>query len=138
MRHHTGRVAVLGLTAGLTMTGCQEETTLTGLDQAGASVEELVGEQMTLTNEVQAVLGQELVTIGAEGRRGPWCSSTRSPTDWPPATRWRPTGTVEIGDPFSVDDLERLQQYTDNNTATYLVDRDREPYLAEATITKID
>jgi hypothetical protein len=135
MRHHTASVAVLGLTAGLMVTGCQEETTLTEMDQAGAPVEELVGEQMTLTNEVQAVLGQELVTIGAEGTM---VFVDEVPDGLAPGDTVEATGTVEIGDPFSVDDLERLQQYTDNNTATYLVDRDREPYLAEATITKID
>lgn len=135
MNHRAVSLAALGLAGGLFLTGCADDTTLTEMDQAGAPVEELVGEQMTLTNEVQAVLGQELVTIGEDETM---VFVDEVPDGLAPGDDVEVTGTVEIGDPFSVDDLERLQQYTDSSTATYLVDRDEEPYLVDATLTKLD
>lgn len=135
MKSRALTLAAVSIAGGLLLAGCQDETTLTEMDQAGAPVEELVGEQMTLTNEVQAVLGQELVTMGDEETM---VFVDEVPDGLAPGDTVEATGTVEIGDPFSVDDLERLQQYTDTNTATYIIDRDREPYLVDATITKVD
>ncbi|WP_222129298.1 hypothetical protein, partial [Kocuria rosea] len=48
------------------------------------------------------------------------------------------TGTVEKRDVFTIDDLETLQQVTDEETAQYFVNREEELILTDATVTRTD
>lgn len=136
MTYRTFIVAAVGLTGALLLTGCQDETRLTELDQSGASNEELVGEEITLTNDVEGIYGQEFLTMGDEKTV---VFVTEMPTDLRPGDEVEATGTVASGDLFSeAGDRDRLYQLTDTQTANYLVNRESELYLTEATVTVIE
>lgn len=127
-------LAAAGLAGALLLTGCEDDTDLTSADQAGVPTEELVGEEMTLTNEVAGVFGQELITIGDDETM---VFVEEVPEGLGPGDDVEVTGVVAVGDPLDVDDLDRLNLVTDSDTATYLIDRGSEPYLEEATITPV-
>jgi hypothetical protein len=64
-----GRALSAGLGAlllGGAAAGCTQETELTQADQSQVPTEELIGDTMTLTNEVQHILADRIITIGAE------------------------------------------------------------------------
>ncbi|MFI7481952.1 hypothetical protein ACH9EU_05995 [Kocuria sp. M1R5S2] len=132
MTYRTLTVAVAGLT-GLLLTGCQDETRLTQLDQSGVSTEELVGEEITLTNEVEGIFGEEFLTMGDEQTV---VFVTEMPEGLSPGDEVEATGVVEEGDLFSEPgDRDRLMLLTDEENANYLVNRGPEPYLTDATVT---
>ncbi|GAA1757100.1 hypothetical protein [Kocuria aegyptia] len=136
MTHRTRIVAAAGLTGALLLTGCQDETRLTELDQSEVSTEELVGEQITLTNEVEGIYGEEFLTMGDELTV---VFVTEMPADLRPGDEVEATGTVAAGDLFSEPgDRDRLMRLTDEETANYLVNRESEPYLTEATVTVVE
>jgi hypothetical protein len=136
MTHRTLTVAAAGLTGALLLTGCQDETRLTELDQSGVSTEELVGKQVTLTNEVEGIYGEEFVTMGDELTV---VFVSEMPADLRPGDEVEATGTVAAGDLFSEPgDRDRLMRLTDEETANYLVNRESEPYLTEATVTVVE
>ncbi len=136
MTHRTLTLAAAGLTGALLLTGCQDETRLTQLDQSGVPTEELVGEEITLTNEVEEIFGEEFLTMGDEQTI---VFVTDMPADLRPGDEVEATGTVEAGDVFSEpEDRDRLMLMTDEGTANYLVNRDSEPYLTEATVTVVE
>ena len=134
--HSTRRALTTGL-AGLLLagavTGCTRETDLTEAAQSDVPTEELVGQEMTLTNEVQEVLAHQVITIGAEDTV---VVAEQLPGDLVRGDDVEVTGTVEERDVFTVDDLEALQQVTDDETAQYLVDRGKELILVDATVTR--
>ena len=134
--HSTRRALTTGL-AGLLLagaaTGCTQETDLTEAAQSDVPTEELVGQEMTLTNEVQEVLAHQVITIGAEDTV---VVAEQLPGDLVRGDDVEVTGTVEERDVFTVDDLEALQQVTDDETAQYLVDRGEELILVDATVTR--
>ncbi|ALU38789.1 hypothetical protein AS188_02400 [Kocuria flava] len=115
-----------------TVAGCAEETELTQADQSGVPTEELVGETMTLTGEVQAVLAHQVIAIGAEDTL---VMAEQLPEGIMVGDEVEATGTVEERDVFTVDDLESLQTVTDQETAQLYVDRGEEPILVDATVT---
>ncbi|GAA1754898.1 hypothetical protein [Kocuria aegyptia] len=137
MTHHrTPILAAAGLAAALALTGCQDETRLTQLDQSEVSTEELVGEEITLTNEVEEIFGEEFLTMGAEQTV---VFVAEMPEGLSPGDEVEATGTVEAGDLFSEPgDRERLLRLTDEETANYLVNRESEPYLTDATVTVVE
>lgn len=136
MTHRTLTLAAAGLAGALLLTGCQDETDLTQLDQSGVPTEELVGEEMTLTNEVEEIFGETFLTMGDEQTV---VFVTEMPDDLRPGDEVEATGTVEAGDLFSEPgDRDRLLQMTDEETANYLVNRESEPYLTEATVTVVE
>ncbi|MFI7493312.1 hypothetical protein ACH9D2_09085, partial [Kocuria sp. M4R2S49] len=129
-------LAVAGLTGALLLTGCQDETRLTQLDQSGVSTEELVGQQITLTNDVEGIYGEEFLTMGDEQTV---VFVSEMPADLRPGDEVEATGTVAAGDLFSEPgDRDRLMRLTDEETANYLVNRESEPYLTEATVTVVE
>ena len=95
--------------------------------------EELVGETMTLTNEVQEVLVPGVIAIGAEDTI---VMAQQFPEDLTVGEKDEVTGTVESRDVFTIDDLEALLAVTDEETATHYIDRQEELILTEATVTK--
>ena len=121
-------LALLGAT-----TGCTDETRLTQLDQSEVPAEELVGETMTLTKEVQEVLVPGVIAIGAEDAI---VMAQQFPEDLTVGDEVEVTGTVESRDVFTIDDLEALLAVTDEETATPYIDREEELILTEATVTK--
>lgn len=136
MTHRTLTVAAAGLTGALLLTGCQDETRLTELDQSGVSNEELVGEEITLTNDVEGIYGEEFLTMGDE-RTVVFVEDM--PAEVRPGDEVEAIGTVASGDLFSdPGDRERLFQLTDEETANYLVNRESELYLTEATVTVVE
>lgn len=136
MTHRTQTLAVAGLTGALLLTGCQDETRLTQLDQSGVSTEELVGQQITLTNDVEGIYGEEFLTMGDEQTV---VFVSEMPADLRPGDEVEATGTVAAGDLFSEPgDRDRLMRLTDEETANYLVNRESEPYLTEATVTVVE
>lgn len=136
MTHRTLTLAAAGLAGAMLLTGCQDETRLTQLDQSGVSTEELVGEEMTLTNEVEEIFGEEFLTMGDEQTV---VFVTEMPDDLRPGDQIEATGIVEAGDLFSEPgDRDRLLLLTDETNANYLVNRETEPYLTEATVTVVD
>ena len=136
MTHRTLTLAAAGLTGALLLTGCQDETELTQLDQAGVPTEELVGEEITLTNEVEGIYGEEFLTMGDEQTI---VFVAEMPADLRPGDEVEATGTVESGDVFSEPgDRDRLMLLTDEETANYLVNREPELYLTEATVTVVE
>ncbi|MFI7584232.1 hypothetical protein ACH9DO_10600 [Kocuria sp. M1N1S27] len=136
MTHRTLTLAAAGLAGAMLLTGCQDETRLTQLDQSGVSTEELVGEEMTLTNEVDEIFGEEFLTMGDEQTV---VFVTEMPEDLRPGDEIEATGTVAAGDLFSEPgDRDRLLRLTDEITANYLVNRESEPYLTEATVTVVE
>ena len=130
----TATAAAALLLAG-TVAGCAEETELTQADQSGVPTEELVGETMTLTGEVQAVLAHQVIAIGAEDTL---VMAEQLPEGIMVGDEVEATGTVEERDVFTVDDLESLQTVTDQETAQLYVDRGEEPILVDATVTAAD
>ncbi|GAB2598803.1 hypothetical protein GCM10009696_00250 [Kocuria himachalensis] len=128
----TGAAALL--TAGA-VAGCTSETALTQADQSGIPTEELVGDTMTLTNEVQEILAHGIITIGAEDTI---IVTEQLPEGLSAGDDVEATGTVVERDVFTVDDLDALQRVTDQQTAQYLVNRGEEPILADATVTRTD
>ncbi len=128
----TAAAAATLLLAG-TAAGCAEETELTQADQSGVPSEELVGETMTLTGEVQEILAHQVIAIGAEDTL---VLADRLPEDLAVGDEVEATGTVEERDVFTVDDYEALQEVTDQETAQLYVGRDEEPILVDATVTK--
>lgn len=136
MTHRTLTLAAAGLAGALLLTGCQDETELTEMDQSGVPTEELVGEEMTLTNEVEEIFGEDFLTMGDEQTV---VYVTEMPDDLRPGDEVEATGIVEAGDLFSEPgDRDRLLQLTDEETANYLVNRESEPYLTEATVTVVE
>lgn len=128
----TAAAAAALLLAG-TAAGCAEETELTQADQSGVPSEELVGETMTLTGEVQEILAHQVIAIGAEDTL---VLADQLPEDLAVGDEVEATGTVEERDVFTVDDYEALQEVTDQETAQLYVGRDEEPILVDATVTK--
>ncbi|MFF0903508.1 UNVERIFIED_CONTAM: hypothetical protein RF653_07505 [Kocuria sp. CPCC 205316] len=116
-----------------TAAGCAEETELTQADQSGVPSEELVGETMTLTGEVQEILAHQVIAIGAEDTL---VLADQLPEDLSVGDEVEATGTVEERDVFTVDDYEALQEVTDQETAQLYVGREEEPILVDATVTK--
>ena len=136
MTHRTLTLAAAGLTGALLLTGCQDETRLTQLDQSGVSTEELVGQEITLTNEVEEIFGEEFLTMGAEQTV---VFVSEMPADLRPGDEVEATGIVEAGDLFSEPgDRDRLLRLTDEQNANYLVTRESEPYLTDAAITVVE
>ncbi|MFI7493347.1 hypothetical protein ACH9D2_01290 [Kocuria sp. M4R2S49] len=136
MTHRTPPLAAAGLAGTLLLTGCQDETRLTQLNQSGVPTEELVGEEMTLTNEVEEIFGEDFLTMGDEQTV---VYVTEMPEDLRPGDEVEATGTVAADDLFSEPgDHDRLLQLTDEETADYLVNRESEPYLTEATVTVVE
>ncbi|MEF3120232.1 hypothetical protein [Kocuria flava] len=127
----TAAAAAALLLAG-TVAGCAEETELTQADQSGVPTEELVGETMTLTGEVQAVLAHQVIAIGAEDTL---VMAEQLPEGIMVGDEVEATGRVEERDVFTVDDFESLQAVTDQETAQLYVDRGEEPILVDATVT---
>ena len=130
----TDAAAAALLLAG-TVAGCAEETELTQADQSGVPTEELVGETMTLTGEVQAVLAHQVIAIGAEDTL---VMAEQLPEGIMVGDEVEATGRVEERDVFTVDDFESLQAVTDQETAQLYVDRGEEPILVDATVTAAD
>lgn len=136
LTHRAPILAAAGLTGALLLTGCQDETRLTQLDQSGVSNEELVGEEITLTNDVEGIYGEEFLTMGDEQTV---VFVTDMPAEVRPGDEVEATGTVASGDLFSdPGDRERLYQLTDEGNANYLVNRESELYLTEATVTVVE
>ncbi|KLU08462.1 hypothetical protein [Kocuria sp. SM24M-10] len=136
LTHRASILAAAGLAGALLLTGCQDETRLTQLDQSGVSNEELVGEEITLTNDVEGIYGEEFLTMGDEQTV---VFVTDMPADVRPGDEVEATGTVASGDLFSdPGDRERLYQLTDEGNANYLVNRESELYLTEATVTVVE
>jgi hypothetical protein len=134
--HRSPRITAAAAAALLltgTAAGCAEETELTQADQSGVPSEELVGETMTLTGEVQEILAHQVIAIGAEDTL---VLADRLPEDLAVGDEVEATGTVEERDVFTVDDYEALQEVTDQETAQLYVGRDEEPILVGATVTK--
>lgn len=128
----TTTAAAAALLLAGTVAGCAEETELTQADQSGVPTEELVGETMTLTGEVQAVLAHQVIAIGAEDTL---VMAEQLPEGIMVGDEVEATGTVEERDVFTVDDFESLQAVTDQETAQLYVDRGEEPILVDATVT---
>ncbi|MEX5277637.1 MULTISPECIES: hypothetical protein [Kocuria] len=130
-------IAAVAVVAGLiTLTGCQENTKLTELEDHGGAHEQYVGKTMTLDNEIVEVFGDEFLTMGEE-------KTVVYVDDMPhglhPGDDITATGTVAQGDIFDTPaDRERLMTLTDEGTANYLANRDTELYLKDATVTKKD
>ncbi|MUN64792.1 hypothetical protein GMA12_16875 [Kocuria sediminis] len=127
------RLAAGCLLLGGAVTGCTSETELTQADQSDIPTEELIGQTMTMTNEVQEVLAHGVITIGAE--------DTVVVADELPEGLMRGddvevTGTVDKRDVFTIEDLEALQQVTSQQEAQYFVNRREELILTDATVTR--
>ena len=95
--------------------------------------EELVGETLTLANEVQEVLVPGVIAIGAEDTI---VMAQQFPEDLTVGDEVEVTGTVDSRDVFTIDDFEALLAVTDEETATHYIDREEELILTEATVTK--
>ena len=95
--------------------------------------EELVGETLTLANEVQEVLVPGVIAIGAEDTI---VMAQQFPEDLTVVEKDEVTGTVESLDVFTIDDFEALLAVTDEDTATPYIDCEEELILTEATVTK--
>ncbi|MFF0989866.1 hypothetical protein [Kocuria nitroreducens] len=136
MTHRTLTLAAAGLAGALLLTGCQDETRLTQLDQSEVPTEELVGQEITLTNEVEEIFGEEFLTMGDEQTV---VFVSEMPADLRPGDEVEATGMVEAGDLFSEPgDRDRLLGLTDEETANHLVNRESEPYLTEASVTVVE
>ena len=126
-------IGAAALLAAATMTGCTSETDLTQADQSDVPTEELIGDTMTLSNEVQEVLAHGIITIGAEDTV---IMADQLPEGLGLGDDVEVTGTVAKRDVFTIDDLEALQQVTDEETAQYFVDRGEELILTDATVIR--
>ena len=131
----TAASAAAALLLAGTAAGCAEETELTRADQSGVPTEELVGEAMTLTGEVQEVLAHQVIAIGAEDTL---VLADQLPEGLSVGDEFEATGTVEERDVFTVDDYEALQAVADEETAQLYVDRGEELILVDATVTPTD
>jgi hypothetical protein len=133
-----GRALSAGLGAlllGGAAAGCTQETELTQADQSQVPTEELIGDTMTLNNEVQEILAHQVITIGAEDTV---VVAEQLPEGLSRGDDVEVTGTVRKTDVFTVEDFEALQQVTDDETAQYFVDRGEELILDGATVTVVE
>lgn len=137
MTHRPPVLTAVGLVGALTLTGCvlTGETRLTQLSQnPDISPEELIGQEMTLVNEVEDVFGAEFLTMGDEQTL---VFVTEMPEGLQPGDEVEATGTVQMHE-FGPADRERLYLLTDEENANYLVNRDAELALTEATVVRAD
>ena len=120
----------------LMLSGCalSGETKLTSLDQSDLSTEELVGREMTLTNDVEGIYGDWFLTMGDEKTV---VFVKEMPQGISAGDEVEATGTVEEFE-FTEADRERLYRYTSSDNANYLVNRDKEPVLTDATVKKAE
>lgn len=127
---------IVGLVAISTLSGCalSGETKLTSLDQSDMSTEELVGRDMTLTNNVKGIYGDWFLTMGDEKTL---VFVKEIPSGINVGDEVEATGTVEEFE-FTDAERERLYQYTSADNANYLFNRDKEPVLTDATVVKSD
>ena len=117
------------------LAACTPETDVTEADQSNIPTEELVGESMTITHEIQHVLPDGVFTVGEEDTI---VMTDELPEELNPGDEIEITGTVEKMDVYQADDLDALRTATDEETATYLIDRGEELVLTSAALKPVD
>lgn len=117
------------------LAGCAPETELTQAAQSNVPVDELIGQSMTMTHRIQHVLPDDVITVGAEGTV---VVAKDLPANLNAGDEVRITGTVDRRDVYQTDDIPSLQRTLDQGTMMYLIDRDEELILTDATVTPVD
>ena len=90
--------------------------------------------EMTLTNDVEGIYGDWFLTMGDEKTV---VFVKEMPQGISAGDEVEATGTVEEFE-FTEADRERLYRYTSSDNANYLVNRDKEPVLTDATVKKAE
>ena len=125
---------ITGLVLASSLTACTPESDVTEADQSNIPTEELVGESMTITHEIQHVLPDGVFTVGEEDTI---VMTDELPEELNPGDEVEITGTVEKMDVYQADDIDALQTATDEETATYLIDRGEELVLTSAALKPV-
>lgn len=126
---------ITGLVVASSLAACTPESDVTEADQSNIPTEELVGESMTITHEIQPVLPDGVFTVGEEDTI---VMTDELPEELNPGDEIEITGTVEKMDVYQADDLDALRTATDEETATYLIDRGEELVLTSAALKPVD
>lgn len=134
-KRRAAAVGIAGLVLASSLAACTPETDVTEADQSNIPTEELVGESMTITHEIQHVLPDGVFTVGEEDTI---VMTDELPEELNPGDEVEITGTVEKMDVYQADDLDALRTATDEETATYLIDRGEELVLTSAALKPVD
>lgn len=134
-KRRAAAVGIAGLVLASSLAACTPETDVTEADQSNIPTEELVGESMTITHEIQPVLPDGVFTVGEEDTI---VMTDELPEELNPGDEIEITGTVEKMDVYQADDLDALRTATDEETATYLIDRGEELVLTSAALKPVD
>ncbi|GAA4689408.1 hypothetical protein GCM10025781_02750 [Kocuria gwangalliensis] len=134
-KRRAAAVGIAGLVLASSLAACTPETDVTEADQSNIPTEELVGESMTITHEIQHVLPDGVFTVGEEDTI---VMTDELPEELNPGDEIEITGTVEKMDVYQADDLDALRTATDEETATYLIDRGEELVLTSAALKPVD
>ena len=133
-KRRAAAVGIAGLVLASSLAACTPETDVTEADQSNIPTEELVGESMTITHEIQHVLPDGVFTVGEEDTI---VMTDELPEELNPGDEVEITGTVEKMDVCQADDIDALQTATDEETATYLIDRGEELVLTSAALKPV-
>lgn len=133
-KRRAAAVGIAGLVLASSLAACTPETDVTEADQSNIPTEELVGESMTITHEIQHVLPDGVFTVGEEDTI---VMTDELPEELNPGDEIEITGTVEKMDVYQADDIDALQTATDEETATYLINRGEELVLTSAALKPV-
>lgn len=133
-KRRAAAVGIAGLVLASSLAACTPETDVTEADQSNIPTEELVGESMTITHEIQHVLPDGVFTVGEEDTI---VMTDELPEELNPGDEIEITGTVEKMDVYQADDIDALQTATDEETATYLTNRGEELVLTSAALKPV-
>ncbi|WP_315279255.1 hypothetical protein [Kocuria carniphila] len=125
---------ITGLALASFLAACTPESDVTEADQSNIPTEELLGESMTITHEIQHVLPDGVFTVGEEDTI---VMTDELPEELNPGDEVEVTGTVEKMDVYQADDIDALQTATDEETATYLINRGEELVLTSAALKPV-
>lgn len=133
-KRRAAAVGIAGLVLASSLAACTPETDVTEADQSNIPTEELVGESMTITHEIQHVLPDGVFTVGEQDTI---VMTDELPEELNPGDEIEITGTVEKMDVYQADDIDALQTATDEETATYLINRGEELVLTSAALKPV-
>lgn len=130
------------VTAGITgmvlagvLAACTTDAEMEMADQANVPTEDLVGQSMTITHEIQEVLPGGVFTVGEEEII---VLTDDVPEGLNPGDEVEITGTVERQDVYNAEDFEDLQYATDDETAQDLVNRGEDLVLSSAVVKPVE
>ena len=117
------------------LAACTSEAEMEQAEEANVPTEDLVGQSMTITHDIQEILPDGVFTVGDEDII---VMTDEVPEELNPGDRVEITGTVEKHDVYDEGDFEALQDATDEETARDLVERGEDLVIASAAVKPLE